>query len=221
MKILKFIIPILVLGVLAVIVIGNQGKKAEEGGVAQTGEGGSLTEILGKAQGIATYKYDTVVTTPDQTVMTTKFWLKGDKLRWEGSYAGESVVYLIDGSTQVAYLYNPAQNLAMEMNFAEAQGAVGEAPAEQAGSIESLNPTNLGTEVLDGKNCTVVEYGNEAGETKMWIWTEYGIPIRTESTTTEGTTVVEIKNIDFGDISDSMFELPAGAQMMEIPSFGF
>ena len=31
--------------------------------------------------------------------------------------------------------------------------------------------------------------------------------------------VVELKNIEFGNISNSMFELPTGVQIMQIPSF--
>jgi len=53
----------------------------------------------------------------------------------------------------------------------------------------------------------------------MWLWTRHGWPIRTETVTAKGTSVVELKNIDFGNIPDSMFELPAGVQIMELPMF--
>jgi outer membrane lipoprotein-sorting protein len=51
----------------------------------------------------------------------------------------------------------------------------------------------------------------------MWIWEQYGFPIRVEMTTTEGTVIVEYKNIEFTDIPDIMFELPEGVEIMEIP----
>jgi len=82
-------------------------------------------------------------------------------------------------------------------------------------------PETVSTEVLDGKTCLVVKYTIATKEVKMWLWTKYGIPIKTETTTTKGTSVVELKNIEFSNISDSIFELPAGVQIMTIPSFGF
>lgn len=216
---LKFVLPILFLAILILVGAGCGEKKAEEG-LLPTGEeeeGESLTEILGKARNIVSYKYDAVTTAPDQTVITVKFWLKGYKLRWEGIYEGKNVVYLIDENKQEAYTYIPAQNLAIKMNFGEIKETIGESPTEQSGSIMDYNPVILGTEVLDGKTCLVIEYTNEIGETKIWIWVRYGLPIRTETTTIKGTTVAEIKNIEFVDIPDSMFELPAGVQLMEIP----
>ena len=37
-----------------------------------------------------------------------------------------------------------------------------------------------------------------------------------EITTSEGKMIMEYKNIEFVDIPDSMFELPAGVQIMEM-----
>lgn len=225
---LKFVAPVLLLVALVLVGAGCGEKEVEEGAVP-TGEEAvtpeeeekaeSLTDILGKVKDIVSYKYDAVITAPGEAAVTAKFWLKGYKMRWEGTYEGKNVVYLLDTGKQTAYLYIPAQNIAMKMNFAKAKGTVGESPTEQSESVEKYNPVTVGTEVLDGKTCLVIEYTDATGKTKMWIWTRYGIPIRTEGTTAEGTTVVEIKNIDFGDISDSMFELPAGVQIMEIPIF--
>ncbi len=218
---LKFIIPFLILTCLVLINAGcgKQEQKLEKdsGGTNKTE---SLTKVLGKAKDIIAYKYDTVMTAPGESAITAKLWLKEDKMRWEGVYEGKNVVYLIDQSKQATYLYIPAQKMAMKMNFGEAQETVGESPTEQSGSIEQYNPTTLGTEVIDGKTCLVIEYANEAGKTKIWVWTKYGIPIRTETVTAKGTAVIEIKNIEFGDISDSMFELPAGVQPITIPNFG-
>ncbi|MBL7154961.1 MAG: outer membrane lipoprotein carrier protein LolA [Candidatus Portnoybacteria bacterium] len=209
---LKFVMPFLILAVLVLMGAGCGEKEPGEE---------SLTDILSKAKDIVAYKYEAVITTPGQPVITAKFWLKENKMRWEGSLEGKNVVYLIDEDKLTAYLYIPAQKIAMKMNFWEAQDTVGESPTEQSGSVMDYNPVTLGTEVLDGKTCLVIEYTDETGKTKMWLWTRYGIPIRTEVTTAKGITIVELKNIDFGNISDSMFELPAGVQIMTIPSFGF
>ena len=165
-------------------------------------------------------KYDMVATAPGEAAVTIKMWRKGNKMRMEGTFEGKSMVYLVNVDEQLAYMYFPAENTAMKIGLGEAQEAAGESPTEQSESIVKYNPVTLGTETLDGKSCLVIEYTTETDDVKMWVWTEYGLPIKTESTTAEGTSVVELKNIESGDISDSIFELPAGVQLIEIP-FGF
>jgi len=223
MRKIAVFVPILLLAVLVLVGAGCGEKAAEKGAVPpgeeeKVEEGAeSLTDILAKAKGITSFKYDVVATAPEQAAVTTKMWFKGQKTRMEGTFEDKSMVYLIDMGEQLAYTYFPAENTAMKMSLGKAQESVGESPTEQSESVEKHNPVTVGTEVLDGKTCLVIEYTDETGKTKMWIWTMYGIPIRTETTTAKGTTVVEIKNIDFGDIPDSVFELPAGVQIMEIP----
>ena len=221
-NIVIIIVLILLIGVGVWFWMG--GKKAispgEEAVTPEEEAGLSLAEILGRAKDVASFKYDMVATTPGEAAVTTKIWWKGKKMRTEGTLEGKSMVYLLDMSEQLAYMYFPAENTAMKIDFGKAQETVGESPTEQSESVMKYNPVTVGTEVLDGKTCSVIEYTTETGEVKMWIWTKYGLPIRTELTTAKGTSVIELKNIEFGDISDSMFELPAGVQIMEMP-FGF
>ena len=103
--------------------------------------------------------------------------------------------------------------MAYQMDFEQAV----ELPLADAQSIPDYEYQIIGTEILDGKECLVVEYTVPAEQTtvKMWRWKEYGLPIRAEMTTSAGTTMAEYRNLDFGDIPDNMFELPAGVQMME------
>ena len=197
------------------------GKKGDgDGGFLPGDKAESLTEILIKAKNVASIKYDMVITAPGQAAMTMKVWLKGEKMRSEGTFEGQSMIYILDRSKQLSYVYIPSQNIAMTMDFRKAQESVGESPVEQSESVAKYDPVTLGTEVLDGKTCLIIEYTTETEQVKMWIWTNYGWPIRTETTTAQGTSVVELKNIELGNIPDSMFELPAGVQMMEIPMFG-
>lgn len=180
-------------------------------------EAESLTEIFAKAKGVSSLKYDMVATAPGEAAITTKMWQKGKKMRMEGTFDGQNMDYLVDADKQTAYMYMPAENMAMKMGLSNAHETVGESPTEQSESVMKYNPVTVGAEVIDGKSCLVIEYITETYNVKTWVWTEYGLPIRTESTTAKGTSVAELKNIEFGNIPDSMFELPAGVQMMELP----
>lgn len=220
-KIIIIIVLIALLGIGAWILLGGKGiekgiiplgKEAEE-----EEEELSLTEILGKVTGITALKYDMVATAPGQAAETVKMWREGKKMRMEATMEGQDMVYLVDAGKQLAYMYFPAENTAMKIGLGKAQETAGESPTEQSESVMEYNPTTVGSEVLDGKSCLVIEYTTETEKVKMWIWKKHGLPIRTESTTSKGTSIVELKNIEIGDIPDSMFELPAGVQIMEIP----
>jgi hypothetical protein len=177
-----------------------------------TEPGETLGEILGRSAGINSVKYDMVMTYPGEPVMTMKMWIKGNKMRSETTAEGQTIITLLDMDAQTIYIYYPDQNMAMEMTYEPGESAMDEAQA-----ITDYNPTILGHETLDGKVCLVVQYTAEGATVKMWLWEQYGFPIRVETTTSEGTAVVEYKNIEFGDITDTMFELPEGVEIMDMP----
>jgi outer membrane lipoprotein-sorting protein len=212
------ILIIVLLGVGVWLWLGNKGSPSDQG-VISSGEELSLSDIFKKTGSISSFKYDMVSTAPGQASQTIKMWRKGSKIRMEGTFEGQSMVYLVDGDKQSAYMYLPSQNTAMKTDFSKAQEISGESPTEQSASATNYNPITVGDEVLDGKSCVVVQYETETASIKMWVWKEYGLPIKTESTTSQGTSVIELKNIEIGDISNSMFELPSGVQVLEIPTF--
>lgn len=173
----------------------------------------SLSDLLGKAKGIGSCKYDLEITSPEVPAVTQKVWVKENNMRMEMTAEEMTVVTIMKGDEQALYMYHPEENRAMKMDFHKAP----ESAIEEVVAIEGYDPTVIGTETIDGKLCTVVEYTVPEGEATMWIWQKHGFPIRTEMTMPRGTLRMEWKNIEFDDISDSMFELPAGVRIMEIP----
>ena len=111
------------------------------------------------------------------------------------------------------YTYLPDENMAMKIDFSQAMKSA----TEEVGAIVDYNPTVFGTETIDGKLCIVVEYVTPEGTAKMWIWQEHGFPVRMEMVTPEGTVRTDWMNIEFVDIPDNMFELPAGVKIMKMP----
>ena len=144
--------------------------------------------------------------------MTTEMWIKNNKMLMEVIAEGQAIISLLDMDAQTIYIYYPDQNMATGMTYEPVESAM-----DEVQSITDYNPTILDPETLDGKVCLVVEYTAGVTTTKMWIWKENGFPVRIEMTNSEGKTVIEYKNIEFVDIPDSMFELPEGVEIMEIP----
>jgi outer membrane lipoprotein-sorting protein len=234
---------IVIVGLLLIAVIASAGcvgeKAPEEGEETPTGEvttpttqtptapsgdeGTSLSDLLDKAKGTTSVKYDMVTTSPGKPSETAKVWMEEDKMRMEATAEGQTMIIIVNGLE--AYMYNPEENMAIKMDFSD----VPESTLEDIESLMDYNPTVVGVETVDGKLCTVVEYtysSEISGEnyelkTKSWLWQKHGLPIRTETTSSFGSeseaTITEMKNIDFGGIPNSMFELPAGVEIMEMP----
>jgi outer membrane lipoprotein-sorting protein len=172
--------------------------------------GDTLADLLAKGQNIGSVKYDMVVTAPGQDTMTTKVWLKGEKMKFESEVEGETSITIIDGEEEVMYMYMPDENMAYKMDMSNAP----ESAVEETEGILDYDYTIIGTETVDGKSCLVVEWTVEGIASKMWVWKDKGFPIKMESTTPQGKMTIEYKNIQFVNISDSEFELPAGVQII-------
>lgn len=177
------------------------------GGTPTSPSGGSLGQILGHASTYQSVYYEMVTTIPGQASMTIKYWMKGDKMRMEMADMG--IITLMDMGERTMYYYTPATNTAMKMTYDDSQ------VPDEPGDILDYYPDIVGTEIFDGKECTVIEYGHAGESIKAWIWNETGFPVKMEVTSGGVTTTVVWRNFDFSNIPDSIFELPEGVEIMD------
>ena len=159
-------------------------------------------------------KYDWVIMAAGQPSVTMTVWMEEYRWRYDQSAGGTEVVQLVDYNTQTMYTYFPGQNMAYRTGFEQAP----QRPIEPSESDQQITPTILGTETVDGKVCLVIEWSSDDMMVKSWVWQDHQFPIRMEQVTPQGTTVMEWKNIEFGDIPDSTFQLPPGVQIITLPS---
>ncbi|CEG12725.1 hypothetical protein MSIBF_A2670001 [groundwater metagenome] len=175
-----------------------------------------MSEILGRGIGISSVKYDVIMTSQGMPSMTQKIWLNKKKMRTEAIMEGQTtkLIYLTDMDAKTMYMYMPAENMAMKMDFSNAPKPA----TESTEGVDKYKPVVVGTETIDRKVCIVYEYTAEEEKIKSWVWKDKGFPIRTEMTTAQGKIITEYKNIEFANIPDSMFELPAGVKITEMPT---
>lgn len=175
----------------------------------------SLIDLLGKAKGIAV-KYDMVTTENGEIVSTGTTWIKGNNMRIDTTVEGEVVSMIMRGDDQVSYMYRPDDNMALKTVLEE----VPESATVDVEALRDLNPAIIGTETIDGMRCTVIEYvameKPEEVKMKQWIWLKNGLPVQTEMTSPSGTSRIEMKNFDFGSISDTTFEIPADVEIRDL-----
>jgi outer membrane lipoprotein-sorting protein len=153
-----------------------------------------------------------IITNPEGFTLTNTIWFENNKMRSEMATEGQTIITLTNFTTRTVYIYYPDQNMAMRADYEPTETAL-----DETDGIEQYNPEILGTEMLDGKECLVIRYNIEGATTKMWIWKEYGFAIRIEVNDQNGLTTIQYKNISFSDIDDSLFELPAGVEILDIP----
>lgn len=176
----------------------------------------STAELLGKGKGITELSYEYEAQMPDSQKIVAKTWIKGKKMRTEMANPAEggNIITIIDSEKGVAYVYQPAQNMATKMDISMAQQEESSSPAE---TLESYKPDDMkmvGRETVDGKKCLVYDFLD--GQTKAWLWEENGLPIKTEVIMDGKKAVGLFKNLKIGDVPDSMFTLPEGTQIMEL-----
>jgi len=184
-----------------------------------------LVEMFGKIEQLSGYSYELKVTQPgDEGPIENvqKVWAEDDKMRMELTAQGQKIIYLMDAVEQVAYTYVPSQNIASKISLDSPQGEElqGVSPSEQAEAVIEREPVIKGTEVLNGKECLVVDFTSNGAEGTTWVWKKHGLPIKIESRGPEGTTVVEMQNIEIKDIEDELFQIPPGVQIIEEGQYG-
>ncbi len=160
--------------------------------------------------------FEQVVTVPDAPQQSMKMYVKQDKMRIEVQAEGQQMIWIVDDAAKVAYMWLPAQNAAMKVGLAQFEAQLGSEPEVDVIANEALAGKVVGTETVDGKVCDVYEYETDGGKAKAWIWREKGFPLRTEVTTASGKVVSEMKNVQFGNVPDNLFQLPAGVQVMDL-----
>lgn len=177
--------------------------------------GPSPSELASRARAADQYSFNAKVTTGGQTI-NAKGYVKGTKMRQETSVGGIDTVMLLDSQTKVAYMLLPGQNSAVKMDVSKAQEQA-TSPSEEVNSLPS-DARFVGSETVDGKPASVYESTSGETKTKYWMWTERGLPLKLESTSPQGTAVVEFTNYQFGPQPDNLFELPAGTQVIDAPA---
>lgn len=174
----------------------------------------SLRELLEKTLLIDSVSYEVEIATPTlDTTTTIQIWQKTQYLKeQETTIAGNiSTTQTIIKRPEGLYRYNEEQQ-----SYEQDPQAILPQPTLQDIATDLLTNqtlTRLGTETIDGKTTTVIQYNpKETGNSttmKLWIWDENGALLKAEHVTTyEGTsttTEYTYKNYSFEEIPESIF----------------
>lgn len=215
---------ILLLLTIFVVSVAGCGGKIEEGKVKDKGqpeapknEAVTADQLVEKGKAVDGYSCEYVLTMPDNKKTTHKIWLEGGNMRSEMSNpaTGESMLFIINLTDKAAFLYQPELKQATKMPIDQSE-IDATSPGDYLGKVDPGEMKYVKRDVFDGKECLVYETKNSEIGGKIWIWEEYGMPLRVESQTGNGQVIVEFLNYKIGDIDDAMFKLPAGTKIIDI-----
>ena len=202
----KLSLVIATLLITALLVASCGGSATSEPTTTET-----LEEILAQAANVEMVKYDCVMTGSGGELIT-KVWFKGNKMKTESSFEGQVSTYLLMDTGDI-YRWDSPENEPQEVRSVPEQVFGYVDAISFATWLSGENLTIIGSENIDGKDCLVVEYASDDTESTMkaWLWKEKRFLVRLDLISPEGTTTIEFRNIDFGDIPDSVFELPTAS----------
>jgi outer membrane lipoprotein-sorting protein len=173
----------------------------------------SLTQLLNKANQITSMAYTINVTVANlPTGLIIHVWQK--KPTFMKTEMNTTIPNLNMTITMITiqrpngtFTYNSMSNKWIKSNETIAQ------TPPSTSELLNYNLTEAGTETVNGKLCTIVEYttvtNNQTVHVRMWIWNEHGIPIKMRSTFEgqQSTTIMTMTDFNFAEIPDSTFDL--------------
>lgn len=178
----------------------------------------SLAEVLAQGKNHPGIYCEYTIEPDDGNTLTGKLWIAGSNLRSETDDEHSSTTAIfIRNSKGYSYMFTSGDKQAIKVTD--------EQPAEDINPVEILNTideklTPLGKEVRDGKDCVVIQYKEDEVDTRVWLWEEHGLPVRIETTYDNSTTVMQYSNYKFEALPESLFELPQGMEVIELPDIG-
>jgi outer membrane lipoprotein-sorting protein len=159
------------------------------------------------------FSADTVTTMQGGQKMSGKMYFKPDKFRMEMK-ANEEMVMITRIDKKVAWNVMMKQKMYMEMPF-----DLKNKPKVEEKFAGEIDRKEVGSETIDGhptkKYLITYKAGDKKDQVYQWLATDIKFPVRTAAV--DGSWSQEFKNIKMGPQRDSLFEVPAGFQKMQMP----
>ena len=146
-----------------------------------------------------------------QVMVTGRMCVKGHKSRHEMKQGGRTMIMINRPDKNIAWSLMPQSKQYMGIPLNEEE--MDNQPDNWDQDLKKEGKF-LGQETVNGVKCNKYELHEENQTITYWISKKDNIPIRILSNEME----VNYKNIKTGNISDALFEIPAGYHKLNIPN---
>ena len=169
----------------------------------------AVLAFLGIAQAEASeFSADMFIVPKGDEPMKGKIFVKGDKVKQETSGEDETQVMIIRPDKKLTWMISPEDKTYIEMPYQSTDRTFEEWTADK-----EKNAKFLGQETVSGIPCKKYELIEDGEKTSLWISKQFPFPIKIE----DSEMTMEYKNIKLGPLDDSVFDLPAGYEKMDMP----
>lgn len=176
--------------------------------------GGSLAEAF-------SVSYEQDMRVPQTAAVHANVWVKDELFKMEMTFNGHTTIMIRNPEGVFSYL--PSEGLAMRLPTLERAQRPPEGLDDYQAYLHNLQARLVRTETIRGMLCDVYVFNDpkDGASTTVWAWREHTFfPVRFEIARPgqEGVTTIELTNIKFGPLDDSVFTLPAGVRLMDMGS---
>jgi hypothetical protein len=158
-----------------------------------------------------------MVTTESGVTKTNKFYSENPFYRMNIEEGGQEGYVIVDRNEGVTKVVMPAEQMYMEMSSTGMQSMSNDVFQSIEKQKEKYETNLVGTETINGYECEKYEVLIDGSVVStFWQSPDIEYPIKVISGA-DSEMVMELKNIEAGDVDDSMFQIPDGYTKMEMP----
>src|SRR3989338_748830 len=161
--------------------------------------------------------YEQVITTNGAPMASFKVTVQDQNLRVESQWGGLDAIMIRNDTGQ--YNYIPSQNTATRIPLALHRPNLTDDLPNYTEFLQKNRATVVGSEEIQGRQTDIYQFTDPIGlgDTKAWVWKDKQFPIKIEVRNTQGTTVVELNNVQFDiAVEPAVFQIPDGVEVVEL-----
>lgn len=133
-------------------------------------------------------------------------------MRTETSTSGQKFITIMDYPAKTAVTLIEAQKMAMKSTLKDSPDV------HDIESAKKMNAKSLGAKVVAGHPCHGWEYPIQGGKCQVWTGDDINYLVKSETTTAQGTTGMDLKSFTKASPGPDQFAVPAGYKMMVMPA---
>ena len=161
-----------------------------------------------------------MVTTEGDVSKTSKFHVENPFYRMDMEEGGQKMFVVVNNETKTTRVFMPSEKMYMEMKSDDMKSLSNDVFQSLEVQKEKYETKLVGKETVNGYDCEkyqVIIDGSPVSS--YWQSPEIEYPIKVISGEKQNM-IMELKNIEKGDVDDAIFKIPAGFTKMEMPMPG-
>jgi negative regulator of sigma E activity len=159
------------------------------------------------------YSADLAITTKDGRAIQSKTYVDGDKMRSDVTMNGMAMAIIVRKDIQKIYQLMESQKMVMESDYNPDKF-----PGRTAASFGPEGTFALvGPDTVDGVACTKYTVTSDKTRQVFYFWLDTARKVPVQMAAVDGSLTVKWKNFTVGPQDASLFEVPAGYQVMTMP----